>query len=239
MQRLAIFALVVVAACDDTTPLWELDNDRIVAVRATPPRLVAGERAALDVLVTATGVGPSVRAPVFAAAVPLALDVPVPPELAAAVVSDGGGWAVVCPDDATLSSLRTTLGLDPTDPIPLLVGITIETDSGTLPAVKSVFLGEAAQNPILGEVTVNGMVAFDGMTIPPVDEVPLSVPALDTDDVDWLTSVGELTDQDDPEATLVHDPTADPPPPIDGHLAVVLRDERGGVAWSFWTIAVR
>jgi len=43
--------LVVVVACGgDVDPPWQLDHDRIVAVRATPPHIAAGETATLDVL---------------------------------------------------------------------------------------------------------------------------------------------------------------------------------------------
>ena len=40
---------------DDVDPPWQLDHDRIVAVRATPPRIASGETARLDVLRRAQG----------------------------------------------------------------------------------------------------------------------------------------------------------------------------------------
>jgi hypothetical protein len=79
---------------------------------------------------------------------------------------------------------------------------------------------------------------MDGMTVPPDTYVALVATAAETDDVAWLTSVGELGDPDDPVATLHHDTTADPPPPTTGHLAVVKRDDQGGVVWGWWAIAV-
>jgi hypothetical protein len=76
------------------------------------------------------------------------------------------------------------------------------------------------------------------MTVPADTDVALTATAGETDEVAWLTSIGDLSDADDAVATLRHDSDADPPQLTSGHLAVVKRDERGGVAWGFWTIAV-
>jgi hypothetical protein len=235
---LAVAACGALAACDDTTPAWELDNDRIIAVRATPPGLAAGERAVLDALITLPDQGPGEVEPAFAAAAPARPDEDVPPALAAAVVQDGGDWTVVAPDEATLAQLRADLGIMPGQPVPLRVGVAIAFPAGQLLAIKTVWLGEAAANPELGAVTVNGAPAADGMTVPPDVDVALAATAAETDAVAWLTSVGDLSDADDAVATLHHDTTADPPPPTTGHLAVVKRSELGGVAWGFWAIAV-
>ena len=231
-------ACAALAACDDTTPAWELDNDRIIAVRATPPGLAAGERATLDALITLPGQGPGEVMPALAAAAPARPDEEVPPALAAAVVLDGGTWTVVAPDEATLAALRADLGIMPGQPIPLRVGVSITFPAGPLVAIKTVRLGEAAANPELGAITVGGTPVSDGMTVPPDTDVALAATAAETDEIAWLTSVGDLSDADDALATLNHDSAADPPPPTTGHLAVVKRDATGGVAWGFWTIAV-
>ena len=240
MRRSALgLVLVVLAACEDTTPQYELENDRVIAVRATPPRVPPGGRAALDALVTAPGRGPFVATPTLGAAVPESPAAPLPPELANAVVLDGGAWVVVCPDEAQLAAARTQLGLMPGEPVPLLVGLTFDVGTGPLAAVKRVYLGDSRDNPTLAGVTVNGSGAADGMQVPADVDVALHAPvAAETDEVAWLTSVGELSDWDDPDATLFHDTTADPPVPTAGYLAVTLREMEGGVAWAFWTIAV-
>jgi hypothetical protein len=50
--------------------------------------------------------------------------------------------------------------------------------------------------------------------------------------VNWLTSCGEMHDFDLHSAYL----TVGPDDPQEGELAVILRDERGGVAWRVWPI---
>jgi len=231
-------AAAALAGCDDTTPAWELDNDRIIAVRATPPHIPGGGVSTIDALVTAMGAGPSVATPMQAAAIPNRPDLPLPDALTAAVVLDNGAWTVVAPDDATLAALRVELGLMPGEPIGLRVGITVGFADGPLAATKIVTLGDTGDNPDLGDVTVDGMPPVDGMMVATDTDIPLHVAALDTDVVRWLTSVGDLSDDDDADATLNHDSAADPPQPTSGHLAVVKRDATGGVTWAFWTIAI-
>jgi hypothetical protein len=233
-----VAVVATLAACEDTTPVWELDNDRIIAVRATPPHVPAGARASLDALVTRAGIGPTEAVPMLAAAVPMRPDLPVPAALAAAVVTEAGAWSVVAPDEPTLAALRTELGLMPGAPVPVLVGLTFEFAAGPLAATKTVILGDLVDNPTLGEVTVAGVAAADGMMIPADTNVVLHATAADTDEVDWLTSVGDLGDADDADATLLHDTAADPPRPTSGHLAVVKRDATIGVTWGYWTISV-
>ena len=63
-------------------------------------------------------------------------------------------------------------------------------------------------------------------------DFPLSVEAVEADDVNWLTSCGTMHDFDLPQAYLrveLEDPVA-------GELAVIRRDERGGVVWRVWPI---
>ena len=57
-------------------------------------------------------------------------------------------------------------------------------------------------------------------------------PTIDTDDVNWLTSCGTMHDYDLPQAYL----RVELEDPMEGELAVVLRDARGGVAWRVWPI---
>jgi hypothetical protein len=210
---------LLLAACNDTTPAWELDNDRIIAVRATPPQIAAGERARLDLLVTAAEVGPTEVSPTFAAIAAEA----VPPGLEGAVVSDDDGWWVVAPDD-----------LDAAEPVPLVVAVTVDVGGDQpLAAIKTVTLGASADNPALGAVTIDGEVARDGLVVDVDAEVPLMVEAGPTDEIDWLTSLGELDDISDAAATLT------PDLPGEGHLAVVVRDTEGGVTWGFWAIEAR
>lgn len=237
VMLVGLAALALTAACDNTVPAWQLDNDRIIAVRATPPGLLAGERARLDVLVTAQGVGPQVISPQLAIAVPSdAAMVEVPEALRAAVAPEGGGWRVTAPSEPELAQLRGSLGLSADAPVPLRVGVRVELGGAPFDAVKTVMLGEARANPALGAVTVGGAAPADGLIVPVEEDVELRVEVAETEEVLWLTSVGELSDQDDPVATLRR--PKDSEDPVDGHVSVVVRDGEGGVTWGFWTASV-
>jgi len=97
-----------------------------------------------------------------------------------------------------------------------------------------VWLGEAADNPMLDTATVDGVAAppTPELVVAPRTDVPLSVDVGEDDDVNWLTSCGTMHDFDLPQAYLrveAEDPTL-------GDLAVVVRTELGGVAWRVWSI---
>ena len=51
MKRFVILALLAVGCGGDLDPEWQLDHDRVIAVRATPPSIVAGGRSELDGLI--------------------------------------------------------------------------------------------------------------------------------------------------------------------------------------------
>lgn len=247
-RALLLAALVVTSlvsvGCDDTDPQWELDNDRIVAVRVASAQLAAGERASLDLLVTQAGVGPQVVPPQFAVAVPTDIRDPqnpssatVPEALAKAVVADGAGWAVQAPSESELVALRQELGLKPDELVPLRVGVRVDLGSGPLDAVKLVNLGASVPNPTLGPVMINGAPAADGMSLPADRDVIMSVEIGEEDEAYWLTSIGDLSDVDDPVAELNHDSASDDHP-SQGHIAVVVRTKEGGVTWGFWTASI-
>lgn len=232
--RVAMLMAVVAAAslataCTDITPPWELAHDRIVAVRATPPHIPAGGRASLDVLVTTDGGGPAVVVPQMVALAEQGTGIS-----GVIVEPDGdagaGGWSVVAPDEAALDQARAALALAADEPVPVRIAVTVELAGQTLDAIKTVYLGSERDNPPLGMVTIGGEPAEDGMVVPTAADVDLQVAAADTDVIDWLTSVGDLTDPSDTIATLRADE------PADGHVAVVVRDGEGGVTWGWWTL---
>lgn len=240
---LALAALA--AACDDTDPPWELDNDRIIAVRASSPQLAPGDRATLDVFVTADGRGPFVMPP------QLALVVPVDPKqthtepqelpevLTKALRLESNQWVVVAPSAAELDSARAQLGLAAGAPVPLLVGVRVDPGGGPLDAVKTVTLGgPTVGNPALGAVTLNGQPAADGLVLPRDTDVTLTVEASEEDDVFWLASIGALSDEEDPVATLKYDSKDAEDHLTDGHIAVVVRNKQGGVTWGFWAAKI-
>jgi hypothetical protein len=226
-MTLVMAVAAAAAGCDDTDPAWQLENDRIIAVRSTPPALGAGERATLDVLVTSAGRGPFVVSPLGAIAVPDDPAGQVPDVLRRAVAPQGPAWTVVAPDVAALATLRTSLGLAADAPVPLRVGIRVDLGSGPLDAVKTVNLGgPPVANPSLGAV------------IDPDVDVALRVEAGADDQVFWLTSIGDLSDESDVVATLRHD-SKKKETLSSGHVAVVVRTPEGGVAWGFWQASIR
>jgi hypothetical protein len=70
------------------------------------------------------------------------------------------------------------------------------------------------------------------LLVPALADVPLSIDAVVTDKVNWLTSCGTMHDFDLPQAYL----RVEKDDPTDGQLVVVLRDTQGGVAWRIWPI---
>jgi len=221
--RLAVAIAVLVAGCTDPgAEPWELAHDRVIAVRATPPHLPAGAAATIDLLVTSVVDGPSAAPPVQVVAAP---DTVAP--LAGAV----RGAQVIAPDEAALDAAREALALEPGAPVPLRIVATAALGDKLLVATKTVWLGDAADNPTIDEVRV-GETMTTTTADAPIGDIELEVAADDADEVDWLTSLGELSDFDDPLAHL------DVTEPGDATIAVVRRDDRGGVAWRILAIAV-
>jgi hypothetical protein len=227
-RALAALALAVAAlgACvGDLDPPWQLDHDRIIAVRANPPGLAAGAKSTIDGLLGAKGAKTRVAPPELAMVVS-------PASLSDALTFEGGQWTVTAPGEDRLAVARTELKLEPGAPVPLQVGVAYGNRS--LVATKTVLLGRAADNPALVNVTLDGKPASDAeLVVGKLVKVPLSIDADDNlYDITWLTSCGTMHDFDLPTAYLkveVDDPAA-------GELAVVLRDDVGGVAWRVWPI---
>jgi hypothetical protein len=221
----SVLLLVLVAGClGDIDPEWQLDHTRIVAVRATPPHIPAGATSQLDMLVATKGAGTSTPPPDGVIVVS-------PMSLAGAL----SGTTVTAPSEDQLAAARTELGLMPGTPVPLQLGIAY----GSLAATKTVFLGDAADNPALTNVTIGGApapAAGQMITVPPDTDVHMSVDADDsTMLVDWLTSCGTMHDFD-LHASYIH---VLPDDPQSGELVLELRDASGGVAWSVWPIAAQ
>lgn len=229
MRGLLILAAVV-GCGGDLDPPWQLDHDRIVAIRAEPPAILPGETSTIDGLVAAKG-GPTIER------VPDIVIVVQPQSLASAVAFTGGEWVVTAPDEVTLDAARTELGLDAGAPVPLQLGIgyalpDLPPEEG-LAGLKTVALGITAPNPTLGVMQIDGADAPAPdveLVIGKLVDVPLSIPALESDEVNWLTSCGTMHDFDLPSSYVrveVEDMT-------EGQLAVVLRDDKGGVTWQVW-----
>jgi hypothetical protein len=233
-----VWASAVLGCTGDTDPPWQLDHDRIIAVRATPPRIAAGEQAMLDALIGAKG------APV-ADEIPNSATVVSPASLAAAVarVDTGYGpplWIVTAPSAGDLDRARRELGLAADALVPLRVQVGYA--EGSLVATKTVWLGGAAAtpaaNPIMPHLVIDHVMIDDPsssteLVVPRARDVALASGLDDARyDVTWLSSCGTMHDFDLPDAHLeieAGDPTS-------GELALVVRDSAGGVSWQVWQI---
>jgi len=224
VKKLVLMMAVAVAsgACaGDVDPAWQLDHDRIVAVRVSPPHLASGARGTVDALIARAGDTTHVAAPI---GVQAAFAVP---GLEGAVQPDG---SIVAPDEAHLAIARQALALDAGAPVPLEIGAAF--GSQPLIASKVVWLGDGADNPTMPAITVNGAAPGDELVIAADIDVPMKVDADPMWKVTWLTSCGTMHD-DDEHAAFVH---VLPDDPMQGELAVVVRDTAGGVVWRTWPI---
>jgi hypothetical protein len=223
---LALAAPGVGACMGDIDPPWQLDHDRIVAVRANPPGIASGQSSAIDALLGSKGKMTSVATPELARVVS-------PASLSDVLSSNAGRWLVTAPDETRLAAARRELALAAGVPVPLQISVSYAGQS--LVATKTVVLGQAADNPpIDGKIAIDGKPPGDAeLVVGKLVKVPLSIDVDDAAfDVAWLTSCGTMHDFDLPQAYLkveVDDPAA-------GELAVVVRDAHGGVSWQLWSI---
>jgi hypothetical protein len=225
-----IVGLVAIAAtgcADKTDPEWQLDHDRLVAVRASAPHLAPGEQATFDALVAHEGAPTDVEQA-------LGIAVFAPQDLSAIA----SGTTVTAPDAATLAKERVELGLDAGAPVPVDLVMQFPDSNGLhLAAKKTIYLGDSLANAAsVGAVTVDGAPVGATVTVAIGVDVPLAVDAADDATVAWLTSVGTMHD-DDEHAAFVHVEKTDDP--LQGELAVVVRDASGGVTWQVWPIAAQ
>jgi hypothetical protein len=222
-------ALAVLAGCSaDVDPDWQLSHDRVIAVRAAPPRLAPGEVATIDALLGHAGQPPDGVDPDTA-------EVVSPASLAGALGRQATHWTVTAPGDDRLAAARSELGLDAGAPVPLRLRVGFTQLGQT--ALKVVWLGQHTDNPVIDPVTIGGMdgLAQAQLTVPAGVDVPLVVSFDATYNINWLTSCGTMHDFDLAMAHL----RVEPEDPHTGTLAIVVRDTLGGVAWQLWPITAR
>jgi hypothetical protein len=229
--RLAVLALA--AGCvDGIDPEWQLDHDRVVAVRATPPHITAGQTALLDALVAHKGGPTSTETPMLATAAD------APGDLFTAVHFDVDHWQIDGVDDSRLVPVRAQLGLPAGAPVPLDVIMQFASSSPEQPLIakKTVWLGDTGANPTsIGNVTIAGQPQTDAsaITIASGVDVPITTDVDPADTVGWLTSCGTMHD-DNEQAAFIHVEAKDRK---SGELALVVRDALGGVIWQVWPIS--
>jgi hypothetical protein len=210
--------LVLLAACiDPVDPQWSLNHDHVVVARATPPRIHAGDTTNLDALVAHAGGPTTIESPLTAAAG------------RNQVVASGDRWTINAP--ATAPYAGDTMAVE----------VTMTFARGTDRALdpvrvrKTVWLGEPSQNPAMPPITVGGAPAGDSLVVPRDQDVYLSTTVPAGWRVNWLTSAGQLYQDDEPTSFLHVLPTD----AQSGELACVIRDDQGGVAWQVWPIAAQ
>ena len=227
-MRAALIVFAFAACTNEVDPQWQLDHDRVIAVRFTPPRIATGETSTVDSLIGRKGSPPAVVVPDHAR-------VDSPSGLDDLLVQTPTGFAVTAPPDSRLVAPRTELALEAGAPVPLRVEFTYD-DTGEK-ALKIVWLGVHADNPVIDPVTIGGMnaLAETQLTVAPATRIDLVVDFDDTHDINWLTSCGTMHDFDLATAYLrveVEDPQS-------GMLGVMVRDNQGGVDWHLWPITAQ
>jgi hypothetical protein len=230
MRGAGFVLLVAATGCiGDLDPVWQLDHDRIIAVRATPPSILAGSSSVIDAFLAHKGSSVDEESPIEGIVLPT-----MPMELQGALVQQGSQWVVVAPDEAVLDQARTDLGLASGAPVGLEIGLLFAGSGSGLAAEKFVFLGSAADNPVVEDTLVGGVDPGSGMIVIPgygIDTT-LTTEAGSAEAVNWLTSCGTMHDANEISTFM----NVEQDDPTTGELAVVRRDGSGGVAWAHWPI---
>jgi hypothetical protein len=220
------------AACDENGAPSQLDRARVLAVQISPPHLAPAETAPVQVLVGTSDGG---VAEVEAGRIEVVGAPPGSP--ASGMVGRGaGGWAIACPDPEGLDQLRAAMELGPDDPIPIALAVEVEVEGALLTASKTVYLGSDGENPQLAGISIDGG-SEDGeaVVVRVGDPVAIAAEGAAGDSeltYAWFTAVGDIDLYLSEEATLtLAEPGAGP-------LALVVRDERGGVTWTWRELRV-
>lgn len=234
MRTLALVSALLLASCTDVPQPFDLDHPRIMAVRIDPPALAPGDVASIAPLVTDPTAQPRIAAPAE-------VEVALPPEAAAfasLLVREPDGWRLTAPDEATLAELRVAGGLaaDALVIVPLEIRIAGLTGPGEGPLVasKTVALGARAANPPAPAILIDG--ASPPAVMRAGAEITLGIAAPDpAHSYRWFSSVGDLMGFTRAEATLDAEV---PPADQRGQIAVVVRDQAGGTAWTLVSVEV-
>jgi hypothetical protein len=221
-----LLVLVLASCAGDIDAQWQLAHERIIAVRATPPHILAGTTSVLDVFVGHVGSGVQVEPPSDA-------EVLSPISLTGIIGNDNA--TVTAPGETELDQVRGDLGLGSDDPVPVEIQITADG----FEALKTVYIGDSADNPTFTNLMIDGSDSPDPSTTIVVAQntnIPLHV---DNDptvyNINWLTSCGTMNDFDLNDAFINVAPTDTQ----DGQLAIVMRDQNAGVVWQFWPIVTQ
>jgi hypothetical protein len=210
--RYPFAATALLAACSEFPTPAELAQVQILAVRAEPPALVAGESARLAVLVA----GPAGT---------------VEPELVHWSMADALPARIEIGDTGAATLVATS---EVTAPHWIELAVTVQLEGGhLLRARKSIRVGGGrGANPLVHALQVDGSAHQEGE---PLRTAPGTALALQLDagpelgesaGTSWFATTGELAFY---RRASTH--WTAPAEPAHGHLYAVYRDGAGGVAW--------
>ncbi len=230
---ITLTALAAAAGCDSNGAPSELDRPRVLAVQVSPPHLGPEESAPVDVLIGRDDGTTRVVAPDSVEV----LGAPSGSPQSSMVGHGADGWAVACPDDDVLAEMRAALGLAEADPIPIALALEVTVEGELLTATKYVYLGSQGDNPTLAGIAVDGGSEEDGVLVVGAgEEIPIAADGAGGEgelSYAWFSSVGDIDLYLSEEATLT---AADEP--VAGQVVLVVRDEQGGVTWSWRDVRV-
>jgi len=232
-RLITMTALAVAAGCDSTGAPSELDRPRVLAVQVSPPHLGPEESGPVDVLVGRDDGTVDVVAPT---SVEVA-GAPSGSAVESMVAHGADGWAVDCPDAQVLAQMRAQMELAADEPIPIGLAIEVEVEGELLTATKVVYLGSRGDNPTLAGITAQSGSEEDGvLVIGAGEEIPIAADGAEGDSelsYAWFTSLGDIDLYLSEEATLTATDE-----PGDGQLVLVVRDQHGGVTWTWRDVRV-
>jgi hypothetical protein len=243
VRRIGIALCVLAFGCSDFRTPPDLRYARVLAVRAEPPAITAGQRARIELLVSADDGTVAVRPPDRAAlAGPQAGRPAAPAAAMALIVQEGDAWFVNAPSDADLAIGRAALGLPADAPLPLMIEVHAALAGLDRVAEKVVLLGAPGANPAITAITVNGVPLGEGgeAVVPATGDVLLAGTALGpatpggTISFAWFTSFGKVEKYLQPVATLKEQKAGDK-----GTLLLIARDDHGGVTWRIASLRVQ
>jgi hypothetical protein len=236
-RRIGELALATCAltACTPVTESWELDHARVIAVRLDPPSLGPGQQGKLTALVVSDDGTPMEITPAIAI-------VPTEdPVTNSAIKIELGTWAVTAGDATAIAAARAAAQLPDMVPLRLKVGARFVWGEIQRDTLKDVVLGDsAASNPDAPQITLEGVAISNAspttLTRGTTYQFGLSNFAADpTLAFQWAVSTGQLTKSETTGPLLEIDDTAIAGP---ANLLVVVRNDRGGVAWATATIRI-
>lgn len=229
---LAMLAPFAIGCASDIDEPWDLNHDRVIAVRADKPGLLPGDRTELVGLIGHVDAPTEERPPLLAGVVE-------PMSLASMVTTEGGRWYVDAPSADMIAAARSEMKIPAEAPVP--VTIAMQFRPATDPALPvdgqavltTIRVGMAAENPVIGTPTIDGNPlppAGTQIVIDSLVDVRLAAQLADKVDINWLTSVGQMHDFDLAKSYV----RVEIDDPLVGELAVVIRDRLGGVSWLVW-----